>query len=149
MNIYRKMDIALYYFLKELADNLGIVTLREGFLEVNFDTDELPILVFDIETVNLSGLELGSRKWKIERSYVLSVFAKTKKQRDDIVYEFFTKSESPVEVYNYDEGFPPDPITKIGALKPLSVSLVGRSYGTKEKKLYNAQIRVNYIFEYT
>lgn len=149
MNKYRLMDISFIYFLKSIFDPLNVEVL-EGFLEVDI-TDNSPRVAVDTNNIVLDSIELGNRNKLIIRSYVISVIAATKKQRDDIVYTLFESSEQPVKVYNYNEGFPPDVSpSQIGCLIPRVVDFEGFTYQDKEDKdiyRYMGSIKIEYHFD--
>ena len=150
MNKYRLMDISFYYWLKDITDRLGIPKLVEGFLEVDFVKEDLPLVAFDNDAITLLDFELGSRRKRIRRSYVVHVFAKTKKQRDDMMYEILGETESPVEVYNYNEGFPPATVSKIGYLRLSSARATSFSYRDREdstKRSYMGSLILTFEFD--
>ncbi len=152
MNKYRLMDLSFYYTLKQKADELNIVNFREGFLEVDFEKAEIPLVVFDNTTIFLSPKEVGNREQLIRRGYNVIVYAQNKKQRDDLIYEFISVLEGPIIVYNYNEGFPPDVTpSKIGCLRFEDISVSFLSYGRPEDTTMNryvGDIKVTYLYDY-
>ena len=150
MNKYRLMDISFYYWLKDIVDRLNIVKLVEGFLDVDFESEDLPIVAFDNEAIKLLPFELGSRKRRISRTYIVYVFAKTKKQRDDLLYEILNEIENPIAVYNYNEGFPPDPVSKVGYLvvdTAVSSAFSYKDRNDSSKYMYVGNVVITLLFD--
>ena len=112
MELNRKQDLSIYYWLKEVLPTF--VTVVDGFPE-----DDLVLPTASVETLPIEGVpfELGGRDKDI-RFWRIDIFADNKSQRDDMAYVVYKELEDNISVYNYDEGFPPDiSPSKIGCMK--------------------------------
>lgn len=102
----RKEDLSVYYHISDqFTDVSDFVSIEDSFPEepisipsVSVDAGELDHKLFELG--NKTPLRI--RKWRID------VFAKNKSQRDDFCYRILNSLDDGINVYNYDEGFPPD-----------------------------------------
>ena len=112
MELIRKQDLSLYYWLEDLLPSF--VTVVDGFPEGDLTLPTVSVEALPMEAVpyELGGLDKDIRFWRID------VFANNKSQRDDFAYNVYKQLEGNVEVYDYDEGFPPTiSPTQIGSMK--------------------------------
>lgn len=129
MNIERRIDLSLFYWIKSKLP--AFVTVLDAFpTNANGDDPQLVLPTVSIDNIDLTGfpLELGSTE-KTQRFWAIDVFAKNKSQRDDFTYLFSDAllNES-IPVYDYDVGFPPNVNPpQIGYLSP---------YGVDSKPVY-------------
>lgn len=112
MNLLRKQDLSIYYWL---IDNLPtFVTVVDAFPEEEL---ALPTVSIDRVVINERPYQLGGQPMD-KPLWVMNVFAKDKSQRDDFAYHLYTEMLGNIPVYNYDEGFPPSVTpTQLGVLK--------------------------------
>lgn len=109
MQLNRKVDLSVYYFLDDLLPDL--VTVYDGYPVGEDGRPSGDLIVPSVASVRqpivlrpfeLAGLSLA---WYY---YIIDVYASTKAQRDDIAYLIQTNLDSDyVPIYDYDEGFPP------------------------------------------
>lgn len=118
MHIGRKQDLSLIYWLKDLFSSKGI-EIVDGFPEEEFN---IPCIAVEWDDIDTYQLELGSKHREWIRSWYLDIFAINKTQKDEIIFTLLDEIENEIDIYNYDEGFPPlvEP-TKIGKLKVIAL----------------------------
>ncbi len=111
MELHRKQDISIYYWLIETLPDF--VTVVDGFPDSDLVLPTASIEHIEIvgKPFELGGLDKDHRIWRID------VFGENKSQRDDYAYKIYSEMEGNIPVYDYDEGFPPPTPTRIGALK--------------------------------
>ena len=119
MLVYRNEDISMNYFIKVLFE-------AEAFITV---VDEFPRQVLQVPTISVVNgklleerFELGNRDSGIRtRRWYIDIFAKNKSQRDDFAYRILDRTDDGINVYDYNEGFPPDASpTKVNHLDVIS-----------------------------
>jgi len=121
MHLNRKVDLSFVYWLRDLLDpSVKVVD--------SYPTDDsgVPLVEMTLPTVSveqsifLEPFQLGG-DLQTKFNIVIDVYAKTKTQRDDIVYSITGHLAGyNVPVYDYDAGFPPDVNpTQIGAFVPI------------------------------
>jgi hypothetical protein len=113
MRVERKQDLAVYYF---------IVNLFSGNPQIKV-VDEFPVSKLTLPTVSVEAksidafdFELGNRSRAKLRIWYIDVFAQNKSQRDEIAYTILDALEECIPVDNYDEGFPPTVVTRLGCM---------------------------------
>jgi len=119
--IYRNEDLSMFYFIKNMFQDLA------SFIEI---VDSFPERVLTIPTISIDAgkikeelFEMGDKDKVRIRTWYIDVFAKNKSQRDDFGYKILDKTKNGINIYDYNEGFPPDIIpTKIGHMDILSIS---------------------------
>lgn len=120
MLIYRKEDLSVYYFIKGVFSLAPSISIEDGFPE-----KLLTIPTVSIEAGKLSEeyFEIGNRDRLRIRTWFIDIFANNKSQRDDFGYKILDESDNGINIYDYDEGFPPNSSpTKIGHMDILSKS---------------------------
>ena len=140
MNIYRKEDLSVYYFIKDLFQDTPFINIEDSFPE---EILEVPTISIDAGKLIEEPFELGNRDKIRERVWYIDVFAKNKSQRDDFGYKILENSKDGIAIYDYDEGFPPDVTpSKIGHM-----AIVADSYepipvilGENEKLYFRGQV---------
>lgn len=103
--IYRLEDLSVYHWIKDMFQDVAFLTIVDSF----------PDQVLSIPTVSIEAgklkeelYEIGNRdKVRIRRWYI-DIFAKNISQRDDMGYRILDQSKNGINVYDYNEGFPPD-----------------------------------------
>jgi hypothetical protein len=106
MKIYRLEDLSVIYFVKDLFQESSFVTV----------VDEFPTAILQVPTISVVNgrlieerFELGNRDAGVRtRRWFIDIFAMNKSQRDDFAYLILDSSDNGINVYNYNEGFPPD-----------------------------------------
>lgn len=104
MELERKENLSVYYFIKDKFAGYPAITILDAFPEADF---VYPAIVVEWSTATASNFELGSRVSQHHRSFVIDVFALTQTQRDEITFKLYEYLDDTIPVYDYDEGFPP------------------------------------------
>lgn len=105
MLIYRLEDLSVNYFVKNIFAAYPDIPIL----------DEYPESILIIPTVSVVNgklvaelFELGNRDPGVRtRRWLIDIFAKTKSQRDDFAYTILSDTANGINVYDYNEGFPP------------------------------------------
>jgi len=113
MFIEEKAHFSLFYKLKSEFGNT--VTVSDSYQDTPI---AVPILTIDLSFIDFSKFEIGSYNYIRRVNWIVDVFAKTKNQRDSIVFKLMNILEQKVPIYDYDLGFPPTPVPMIGSLVP-------------------------------
>lgn len=121
MNIERKKDLSLYYFIKDLLLDAPSIDVQDGFPTTGL---LIPSVAVEGKMIDRLEFELGNRSRLSNRMWFIDIFGINKSQRDDIGYRILDALELGIPVYDYDEGFPPDVTpTQIGALIPRRITM--------------------------
>jgi len=101
MLLKQKFPISIYYWLQDQVDNS--VNVEDEFPTGELTLPTVSVTELDIRgtSLELGGCELDKLYWRID------IFANNKAQRDYLKYQLYEELESNIEVYDYDEGFPP------------------------------------------
>jgi len=148
MELQRKQDISLLYWLEDLFEDAPFVTIVS-----EYKPTELVAPCIAVETGDTEGdvYELGNRTILMEREFYLGIYAKNISQRNDYAYKVFNNLyENAIPVYNYDEGFPPDVSpTQIGNLlfKRARISPLGIDPELVDKLYYQSLVKYTAIYE--
>jgi len=114
MNIERKKDLSIYYWLTNLFSTAPFVKIEDGFPVSDL---QVPCVSVESQQLVLNPLELGNHHGYRRVLYRIDVFAENKSQRDEMGYRILDNIEDVIPVYDYDEGFPPSVSpTQIGVL---------------------------------
>lgn len=146
MDIERKKDLSIYYWLQDLFSDVSYVNIEDGF-----PTGELEIPTVAVEggVINLKPHELGNRNRIFKRLWFIDIFATNKSQRDELSYRILRALENVIPVYDYDEGFPPPTPTQLGVLDTLSISGVPiKIFPEMTQKLYY-RFNISFTAEYS
>jgi hypothetical protein len=120
MYIEKKEDLSLHYWLVDLFQDAPFITLVDEFPE---ELLKIPTISSDVGRIEIEDLELGDREGIRIRNWYIDIFAKTKTQREDFGYRILNALKDGINVYDYDEGFPPNVTpSKIGHLNVLARS---------------------------
>jgi hypothetical protein len=104
MELERKQDLSIYYWLDGLMQPYPMVNVNDGFPEGDL---ELPSVTIESDAITPHLKEMGSRvSWR-RRFWIIDVIALNKAQRDELTSIILNDIENGISVYNYDEGFPP------------------------------------------
>lgn len=120
MYIEKKEDLSIHYWLADLFQDTPFVTLVDEFPQ---ELLSIPTISNDVGRITIEPLELGDRTGLRVRNWSIDIFGKTKTQREDFGYRILNALKDGINVYDYDEGFPPDVTpSKIGHLNVLARS---------------------------
>lgn len=120
MIIYRKEDLSVYYFLKDMFSDAPNIAIEDSFPEKILT---VPTIAIDAGKLSEEYYEIGNRDRLRIRTWYIDIFAKNKSQRDDFGYRILDLTDNGINIYDYDEGFPPDSSpSKIGHMDILSKS---------------------------
>lgn len=105
MLIYRLEDLSMNYFVRDLFIAFPQITI----------VDEYPEVILNIPTISIVNgklgeelFELGNRESGLRtRRWLIDIFAINKSQRDDFAYKILSETANGINVYDYNEGFPP------------------------------------------
>jgi hypothetical protein len=120
MELQRKEDLSVYYWLEDLFKDIEI-NLEDGF-----PVNELVIPTISVEAKLLERIpfEMGSRTGIEPRLWFIDVFAENKSRRDEFGYRILNNIEDNIPVYDYDEGFPPSVSpSQLGVLIPRNIKM--------------------------
>jgi hypothetical protein len=147
MEVQRKQDIAVYYWLKDLFVSIPEITIVDGYPIADLI---LPTISVEAETIRSNPLELGSRDMVFPRLWDINVFGNTKTHRDSMAYTIINNLKNGIDVYDYDLGFPPIVLPKIGHLSVIQDSITAtpiRIHPELVEKLYY-RMSVRFILDY-
>ena len=105
MNIYRLEDLSMYFFIKDMFSDVSFINVVDSFPE---EILTIPTISIDAGRIKEELFEVGNRDRVRIRTWYIDVFAKNKSQRDDFGYRILDQSNNGINVYDYNEGFPPD-----------------------------------------
>jgi hypothetical protein len=120
MLIYRLEDLSMFYFIKNMFSSTPFIEIVDSFPEQILT---VPTISIDAGKLKEELFELGDRDKVRIRTWYIDIFAKNKSQRDDFGYKILAQTKNGMNIYDYNEGFPPDMApTKIGHMDVLSIS---------------------------
>ncbi len=105
MLIYRNEDLSMYFFIKNMFSDVPFINVVDSFPE---EILTIPTISIDAGRIKEELFEVGNRDRVRIRTWYIDVFAKNKSQRDDFGYRILDQSNNGINVYDYNEGFPPD-----------------------------------------
>lgn len=120
MHLHTKQDLAVTQFLKELFSSAPSVDILDSYPDVPL---EIPCIVVDLDNIDTYTREMGTRELGRIRTWYIDIYATSKIQRDEMSYMILDALENKINVYDYDQGFPPTVIPKIGVLDPDDIQL--------------------------
>jgi hypothetical protein len=138
----RKEDLSVFYHISDLFATVTFAIIEDSFPET---VVQLPTIAIDAGTLDHEIYEMGNKTPLRIRKWYIDVFAKNKSQRDDFCYKILNSLDSGINVYNYDEGFPPSVSpSKIGHLGLLKKSFLPIPVIVEENSLkyYRGQVIV-------
>ncbi len=119
MLLERKQDLSIYYWLVDQFADAPFITINDGFPEANL---VIPSIVVEWHDIRVLPLELGNRRGLDFRMWAIDVFASNKSQRDEYAYRIKNALDTSIDVFDYDEGFPPDVSpSRLGGLVPKDI----------------------------
>jgi len=116
----RKQDLSVYYFIKDILSTTPQVSVVDEFPVQKL---VLPTVAVEAKTIDTSQFELGNKNRSLFRVWYIDVFAQNKSQRDELGYLILNSLEDCIPVYDYDEGFPPTVVTRLGCLEVQDLSM--------------------------
>jgi len=120
MYIEKKEDQSIHYWLVALFQDAPFITLVDEFPD---ELLSIPTISNDVGRIDIEDFELGDKTGLRIRRWYIDIFAKTKTQREDFGYRIINALKDGINVYDYDEGFPPNNSpSKIGHLNVLARS---------------------------
>lgn len=144
----QKQDLSVVYWLKDLFKDIPEIGIVDGYPEGDL---QLPSIAVESEDIYIVKREMGNRKGDRNRLWSIDIFGKNKTQRDFMAYRIIQYIEDGIEVYDYDEGFPPESNpTLLGTLRPIQESITAtpiRIFPELVEKLY-WRYRIRFITEY-
>lgn len=120
MHLETKIDRSVYYWLKNLFSGTPAVQIEDGFPVKEL---VLPTISIESETIYIKPKELGNREGLPIRFWYIDIFAVNKTQRDEFSYIILDALQNKIAVYDYDAGFPPATIPRIGVIDPEELKL--------------------------
>lgn len=105
MFLERNEELSAYYFVKDLFSEYPDILVVDEYPDQDL---QLPTIAVESDEIDLQNYEIGNRSTLRIRRWYIYIFSKTKTQRDDIAYTIINSFQDGINVYNYDEGFPPD-----------------------------------------
>lgn len=118
--IYRLEDLSMYFFIKDMFQDVSFIAIEDSFPEKILT---IPTISIDAGMLKEENFEIGNRDKVRIRTWYIDIFAKNKSQRDDFGYRILDQSKNGINVYDYNEGFPPDVSpSRIEHMEVLSIS---------------------------
>jgi hypothetical protein len=118
--VYRNEDLSVNYWIKDMFQDVAFLTVVDSFPD---QTITVPTVSIEAGKLKEELFEIGNRdKVRIRRWYI-DIFAKNISQRDDMGYRILDQSKNGINIYDYNEGFPPDVSpSKIGHMDIMGIS---------------------------
>lgn len=122
MTIYRLEDLSVNFWVREIFQQFGHITIVNEFPDNILEVPTIAVvngkLVEDL-------FELGNRESGIRtRKWFIDLFTGTISQRDDFAYKLLQETSDGINVYDYNEGFPPS----ASPLKINHLDVIRKSY---------------------
>lgn len=120
MLIYRLEDLSMFFFIKNMFLDVPNIQIQDSFPD---EILTIPTISIDAGRLKEELYQIGTRDVVRQRTWYIDIFAKTKAQRDDFGYRILDLCKNGINVYDYNEGFPPSIIpTRIAHLDVLERS---------------------------
>jgi len=105
MTIYRLEDLSVNYWTRGIFASFPQITI----------VNEFPQTILAVPTISVVNgklveelYELGNRETGVRtRRWFIDIFAGNVSQRDDFAYRILAETSDGINVYDYNEGFPP------------------------------------------
>lgn len=118
--IYRLEDLSVFFFIKNMFLDTSYIEIVDSFPE---EILAVPTISIDAGKLKEELFEMGNRDRVRIRTWYIDIFAKNRSQRDDFGYRILDQSKNGINVYDYNEGFPPDVTpSRIEHMDVLSIS---------------------------
>lgn len=105
MLVYRLEDLSMYFFIKDMFQDTPFIEIVDSFPE---EILTIPTISIDAGKLKEENFEIGNRDRVRIRVWYIDIFAKNKSQRDDFGYRILDQTKNGINIYDYNEGFPPD-----------------------------------------
>jgi len=140
MYLERKQDLSVYYFIQNLYIDAPFIKIVDDF-PVNSLT--IPTIAVEADVINTMPFEMGNRKRIQLRTWYFDFFTENKAQRDEYGYRLLNALEQPIPVYDYDLGFPPAVVARLGTFNvdELQLSPIAVDSDLSEKLYYRAVLK--------
>lgn len=125
MVIERLQDLSVFYKVKDILSPHIIIKVVDEFPTDEFKKDDLPLVSVEGLIFTSDDFEMGNRRLKNDRKWMINIFGKNKAQRSDIMYFLNTELQQGIPVLDYNEGFPENGVTdqtQLGTLVILGVT---------------------------
>lgn len=141
LSIYRLEDLSVFFFIKNtFIDIANFITIVDSYPD---EILSVPTIAVDAGRLKEEPYELGNRDLLRVRTWYIDIFAKNRAQCDDFAYKILEQTKNGINVYDYNEGFPPKIIPSIiehmdilsRSYEPIPVMLDG-----SEKLYYRGQV---------
>lgn len=146
MQIERCQDLSVYYWVTNTFSDVPFITVVDGYPEEDI---KLPCVAIEWNKLRMIPYEIGNRHGLVTRVFSLDIFAINKSQRDEIGYRLINALENNIDVFNYNEGFPPDVSpTKVGFLEcdELEISVVPVFPSPNTEMYYRAVVTYTAVY---
>jgi hypothetical protein len=123
MELERKQDTSIYFWLKSLFTDAPFINIVDGFPDEELI---LPTIALEYDNISTNPFELGNKTNMRTRRWYIDIFAVNKSQRDEIGFRILNALESKIIINDYDQGIPPaysGPWSVLGYLDPENVTL--------------------------
>lgn len=140
MLVYRLEDLSMFFFIKNMFQDTPYIEIVDSFPE---EILTVPTISIDAGKLKEENFEIGNRDRVRIRVWYIDIFAKNKSQRDDFGYRILDQSKNGINVYDYNEGFPPDVSpSRTEHLDVLSISYepIPVMLGENEKLYFRGQV---------
>lgn len=114
MYLERKEDLAIYYWLVDLFNDVPGIKIVDGFPDESLT---IPTIAVDWMETEARDFQLGDRAGVRVRTWTIDVFAKNKNTRDEYAYRIYNELSNGITVYDIVGGSKTD--TRIGHLNML------------------------------
>ena len=146
MELERKQDLSIYYWLNDLFTSYPMVNINDGYPEGDL---VLPSVTIEADAITPHIRQLGNRTSTRKRFWTIDIIALNKAQRDELTSIIINDIEYGIPVNDYDEGFPPEVTpTQIGLLSIIDWDVrTIRAFPTLVEKMYWRNT-IRFISEY-
>ncbi len=118
MFIEENAHFSLIHHLKNQFGSLAQVL--DSFPEKFLDT---PTLAIDIQSIRFTKFQIGDYNNIREVNWLVDIFARTKSQRDRIIFKAMASLEKPIPIYDFGVNFPPPLPPQVGVIRPIMITL--------------------------
>lgn len=140
MLVYRKEDLSVFHWIKDMFADAGFIKIVDSFPN---EILSVPTVSIDAGRIKEELFEIGNRDTVRIRIWYIDIFAKNRPQADDFGYRILDQSKNGINIYDYDEGFPPEVSpSKIGHMDILTRSYepIPVMLDESEKQYYRGQV---------
>lgn len=120
MQLERLQDLSIYYWLVGLFAVYPQVTVVDGYTTADVN---LPSVTVTDGPIDYIPFQHGSRVHKRSRVWMIDIATNNKAQRTEFSSYIVSNLENGISVYDYNEGFPPTPVTQIGTIRARDIDV--------------------------